>query len=160
RQERASEQAARVESESRAEQLATELAVIQAEALRLREDRARVLAAVDDESAEPAAVVRALRERLAGVEGQLEAYAAERAAHGRTVEETVSEHRRLGEEIARAHRSELAELATAHERALTERGAEITRLDSERRAMLKQAETLRAVLAAAQARDAAQRARG
>ncbi|TMA77720.1 MAG: hypothetical protein E6J72_15865 [Deltaproteobacteria bacterium] len=244
RQERASEQAARVQSESRAEQLATELAVIQAEALRLREDRARVLAAVDDESAEPAAVVRALRERLAGVEGQLEAYAAERAelgrraaaearaaeerlaivraerdaaeseyrrereaaeaerqrdreladaeharerevieaerrrergaveaehrrefetlraAHARTVEETVSEHRRLVEEIARAHRSELAELATAHERALTERGAEITRLDSERRAMLKQAETLRAVLAAAQARDAAQRARG
>ncbi len=114
RQERAGEQAARVESESRAEQLATELAVIQAEALRLREDRARVLAAVDDESAEPAAVIRALRERLAAVEGQLEAYGAERAELARrAAAETRAAEERLA--LLRAER-EAAEAEYRRER--------------------------------------------
>ncbi len=144
RQERASEQAARVESESRAEQLATELAVIQAEALRLREDRARVLAAVDDEGAEPAAVVRALRERLVAVEGQLEAYAAERAelgrraaAEARAAEERLAivraERDAAESEYRREREAAEAERQRDHELADAEHARERDAIEAERR---------------------------
>jgi len=144
RTEHAGEHAARAESESRAEQLATELALVQAEALRLREDRARVLAAVDDESAEPVAVIRALRERLVAVEGQLAAYDAEHAelarraaAEARAVEERLALARAERESTDAEYRRErdAAEAERRRERDLAdaEHAREREALEAERR---------------------------
>ncbi|MBI3770348.1 MAG: hypothetical protein HY271_17900 [Deltaproteobacteria bacterium] len=125
--ERAREQSAHSASAVRAEQLATELAVIQAETLRLREDRARVLAAVDDEGAEPATVIRALREQVVAVEGQLAAHASERvelarraAAEARAAEERLAIARAERKAADAAHRRELEAMQVVHARTLEE----------------------------------------
>jgi chromosome segregation ATPase len=127
RAERERQESSRVENDARAEQLATELAIIQAEALRLREDRARVLAAVDDEGAEPVTVIRALREQVVALEGQLAAHAAERvevgrraAAEARTTEERLAIARAEHEAADREHRRALEAAQTAHARILDE----------------------------------------
>jgi len=171
--------AERREAARRAEQLATELAVVQAETLRLRDDRARVLAAVDDDGAEPVTVIRALREQVVALEGQLTAHGAERseltrraAAEARAMEERVAiaraerdaaeaEHRRemqaaqtlharTFDGTVAAHRKELEDVATAHQREREARAADNERLDARRRAALVDAEALRLALAAAQ----------
>ena len=167
----------KAEIEARAEQLATELAIVQAEALRLREDRARVLAAVDDETAEPVTVLRALREQVAALEGQLAAHAAERAelarradAEARTVEERLAieraereaaeaEHRRTFaaaqavharalEEAAAARRRELEQSAAAHRRGLEELAAAHQRAVAEHQAAVTRLEAQRRAAAA------------
>jgi chromosome segregation ATPase len=170
--ERGREQSAHVASAARAEQLATELAVIQAEALRLREDRARVLAAVDDEGAEPATVIRALREQVVAVEGQLAAHAAERvelarrataearsgeerlaiaraereaadAEHRREREALQAVHARALEETLAAHRKALEDAAAAHQNEIANVTAAHKRALAERAAELKRLESAR-----------------
>lgn len=157
--ERARAEAQRREAEHRAEEIATELAVVQAEALRLREDRARVLAAVDDDGGEPVAVIRALREQVVALEGQMGAHAAERneltrqaAAEARAMEERLAmaraereaadaDHRRELEKAQNVHtkalehtvaalRREMEQAATAHRRELEARVAEVARLEA------------------------------
>src|SRR4029079_2057676 len=67
-------------AEGRVEALSAELSVVRAETARLAEERAHVLAAVDDPSAEPATVIRALRDQVAALEGQVGVIAAERSS--------------------------------------------------------------------------------
>ncbi len=52
-----------------------ELTRVRAEAARLREDRERVLAAIDDPDSEPAAVIRALRDEVCSLETQIGGFA-------------------------------------------------------------------------------------
>lgn len=176
---RARAETTRAEAEGRAEQLATALAVVQAEAFRLREDRARVLAAVDDDGAEPVTVIRALREQTVALEGQLSAYAAERAElgrraaaearaaeerlaivraernaadaeHRRELEAAAAEQIRAREEAREAQRQALVDAASAYQRELATRGAENARLDGDRRKAVEAATAARQALAAAQ----------
>ena len=176
-------EAERREAKQRAEQLATELAVVQAETLRLRDDRARVLAAVDDDSAEPVTVIRALREQVVALEGQLTAHADERseltrrgAAEARAMEERVAMaraerdaveaghqrerqaiqalHARTLDETVAAHRKELEDVAMSYQREREAAAADMERLDVRRRAALTDAESLRMAL------GDAERARG
>ncbi|MCC6765085.1 MAG: hypothetical protein IT293_10515 [Deltaproteobacteria bacterium] len=128
-------------AESRAEVLVAELAEVRAEAARLAEERAHVLAAVDDPGAEPATVIRALRDQAAALEGQLGIVTAERTAL-----------ERQSAAAAQAAEARLADLAvSADERIAELRAAAQTSLDDTRR----NAETTLAELRAAVAeRDA------
>ncbi|OQY65089.1 MAG: hypothetical protein B6D46_14715 [Polyangiaceae bacterium UTPRO1] len=117
-------QARATAAESRVEVLVAELAQVRDEASRLAEERAHVLAAVDDPSAEPATVIRALRDQVAALEGQLGVVAAERAAL-----------ERQGTAAAHAAEARLAELAASAESRIAEvRAAAQTSLDDTRRA--------------------------
>ncbi|MEO6026872.1 MAG: hypothetical protein ABIR79_08425 [Candidatus Binatia bacterium] len=111
-------------AEARVDVLAEELTTVRAEAARLSEERAHVLAAVDDPSAEPAAVIRALRDQVAGLEGQVTLVAAERSAI----------ERQLAAE-AQAAEMRLTEMAAATEARVTDlRSVAQTSLEDARRA--------------------------
>jgi hypothetical protein len=164
--EREQAEARRREAERRAEEVATELAVVTAEAHRLREDRARVLAAVDDD-AEPVAVIRALREQVVALEGQLTAHASERseltrlaAADARAMDERLAmvraereaaeaEHRRELESAEAVHtktlehtvtvlRREMEQAATAHRKEIEARVADVARLEADLKELSQQ----------------------
>jgi hypothetical protein len=124
----AADAAARAEAATgRADALAVELEAVRAEATRLREERARVLAAVDDPAAEPAAVIRGFRERVVGLEGEVRALGAERgqlAARLATEAEAgaarVAEARAAAEAVLEELRASLRDRdATLAERART-----------------------------------------
>jgi len=123
-------------AEARVEVLLEELTTVRAEAARLTEERAHVLAAVDDPSAEPATVIRALRDQVAGLEGQVALVAAERSAI----------ERQLAAE-AQAAETRVGEMAAATEARVTElRSVAQTSLEDARRAAETTLAELRAAL--------------
>jgi chromosome segregation ATPase len=124
-------------AEARVEVLVEELNAVRAEAARLAEERAHVLAAVDDPNAEPATVIRALRDQVAALEGQVGMITAERSAVERQL---VAD--------AQAADTRLAEMATAAEaRAAELRAAAQASLDDARRAAETTLAELRTALA-------------
>ncbi len=124
-------------AETRADGLADELAAVRTEVARLSEERAHVLAAVDDPSAEPATVIRALRDQVAGLESQVGMLATER---------TALERRNAAE--AQAAESRIAELqATVETRLAEARAAAQVSLDDARWAAETTLAEVRAALA-------------
>ncbi len=124
-------------AESRVEVLTEELTIVRAEAVRLSDERADVLAAVDDPSAEPATVIRALRDQVAALDSQLGMVAAERGAL-----------ERQSAAAAEAAETRLAELAASVDARLADaRAAAQTSLDDARRAAETTLAELRAALA-------------
>lgn len=124
-------------AEGRVEALVEELTAVRAEAARLAEERAHVLAAVDDPGAEPATVIRALRDSVAALEGQLGMVMAERSTLER---QSAAE--------AQAADARLADVAAhAEARIAEERTAAQTSLDDTRRAAETSLAELRAALA-------------
>ncbi|HEY2386249.1 MAG TPA: hypothetical protein VGK30_04755, partial [Candidatus Binatia bacterium] len=85
---------------------------LRAEEARLRDERARVLAAVDEPGAEPAAVVRALREKIVALEGEVGTQATDRAELARR---SATQAEQVAQELT-AQRQEVEELRAAHER--------------------------------------------
>ena len=147
----------------RSEQLDGELTDVRAEVARLLEDREQVLAAVDDPDVEPAAVIRALRETVAALQGQADAFGVERAeltrratAEAEEAAHWLATHRRELEEVRAAHQHELAEFHGAAERLEAERHAGLARAEAERDGALAAMHELRAAMAE---RDAALAAR-
>ncbi|MCC6848314.1 MAG: hypothetical protein IT294_07420 [Deltaproteobacteria bacterium] len=130
-------QARAVAAESRAEVLVAELAEVRAEATRLAEERARVLAAVDDPNAEPATVIRALRDQVAALEGQLGVATADRTAL-----------ERQNAAAAQAAELRLADLAASADARLAEmRAAAQASFDETRRAAETTLAEMRAAVA-------------
>jgi len=124
-------------AETRAGALESEIADVRSEVARLSEERARVLAAVDDPGAEPATVIRALRDQVATLEGQLAVEGAERLALDRRL---VAE--------AQGATARIAELQVAADARLAEaRAAAQASLDDTRAAASATLEELRAALA-------------
>lgn len=90
-------------AEGRVEVLTEELGAVRAEAARLSEERAHVLAAVDDPNAEPATVIRALRDQVAALEGEVGMMTAEHSALERqSAAEAQAAEARLAEALASA----------------------------------------------------------
>lgn len=114
--------------------LAAELATAQAEAARLREDRAQVLAAIGDAGADPAAAIRALREQIAHADRQSAACATEREELARV---TAQRERRAiecldAERRAQAvERESLQERLAGVERSRAEQAAQLAALEHE-----------------------------
>ena len=138
----------------RSEVLEGELANVHAEVARLLADREQVLAAVDDPDAEPAAVIRALRETVAALQNQADAFGVERAdltrraaAEAEEAAHRLATHRRELEEVRAAHQNELAELRTTAERLEAERHAGLARAETERDGALAAVRELRSTLA-------------
>lgn len=130
-------QARATAAESRVDVLVAELEEVRAEAARLAEERAHVLAAVDDPSAEPATVIRALRDQVAALEAQVGVVTAERSAL-----------ERQSAAAAQAADARLTELAASVDARLAEaRAAAQTSLDDTRRAAETTLAELRAALA-------------
>ena len=124
-------------AEGRVDVLVEELTAVRAEVARLSEERAHVLAAVDDPSAEPATVIRALRDQVLALEGQVGMVAAERSALER---QSAAE--------AQAAEARLAEvLATAESRIVDARAAAQHSLEETRRATETTLAELRTALA-------------
>lgn len=109
----------------RAEALEGELMGVRTELGRLRDEREQVLAAVEDPSAAPAAVIQSLRERVTDLERVRHHAESERAALERRFESAAREH---AEQVAGMDRERQArELAQA--RALEEARGSIMRLE-------------------------------
>ncbi len=136
-------------AEGRVDVLTEELGAVRAEAARLSEERAHVLAAVDDPNAEPATVIRALRDQVAALEGEVGMMTAERSALERqSVAETQAAEARLAEALASAD-ARLDELQTSARVSLDEaRRASETTL-TELRAALAERDALLAAREAA-----------
>jgi hypothetical protein len=147
----------------RSELLDGELTNVRAEVTRLLEDREQVLAAVDDPEAEPAAVIRALRETVAALQGQADAFGVERAeltrraaAEAEEAAHRLATHRRELEEVRAAHQHELADLHATTERLEAERYAGLARAEADRDGALAAVRELQSAVAE---RDAALAAR-
>jgi hypothetical protein len=169
-----------------AEVLDGELSTARAETARLREDRERVLAVLDDAGAEPAAVIGALREQVAAREAQIAALTEEQvevtrrgAARVEDAERRLAMHRSALDELQADHERELAatraaaerqigeaqalharaieELRAASERDLASGRAVIERLEQERRAAIEHLENERRAIEAERAAQEARR---
>jgi chromosome segregation ATPase len=132
-----------------ADALATELERVRAEATRLREERERVLAAVDDPQSEPATLIRALRAELATLEGRLVTTAAERADLERRAASEAdalargsSLHERETGELRVAHARELDDVRAAHQRELESARANAERAETARLAVIAEQSAL------------------
>ncbi len=126
---------ARAEAEALAGRTTTlddDLSRARAEVARLHEERARVAAAVDDPEAEPVAVIRALREQVEGLSGELGSVGAERAL---LEQRYTAEQASLHERLAALERERLtAERARVDaERAREEHGERAVALEAELR---------------------------
>jgi hypothetical protein len=120
-------------AESRARELDGGLRTLHAEVERLHDERAKVVAAVDDPNAEPVAVIKALREQVVGLEGELHAARAERATLEEQVQATRQHHEdRLAQSAAEAAAAvaELKEALAARETTLGERERAMQALDA------------------------------
>jgi len=138
-----------VAAEGRVEVLTEELTAVRAEAARLSEERAHVLAAVDDPSAEPATVIRALRDQVAVLEGEVGMMTAECSALERqSAAEAQAAEARLADALASAD-ARVDELQTSARVSLDEaRRASETTL-AELRAALAERDALLAAREAA-----------
>ncbi len=132
-------------AEARVEVLTEELITVRDEATRLSAERADVLAAVDDPSAEPATVIRALRDQVAVLEGQVGMITAERSALERqSAAETQAAEARLADALAHAE-TRIAETRAAGQTSIEDarRAAETTL--AELRSVLAERDTQLAV---------------
>lgn len=118
-------------SAARLLELERELASARDELGRLHEERARVLAAVDDSGTEPAAVIRALREQAAALGAQVQALATDRTV---AVERAGSERAALEAKLAAVE----GERAAAE----AERGQQSSRVAALERDLIRSEEML------------------
>lgn len=119
-------------AESRAIELDGGLRKLRDEVERLHDERAKVVAAVDDPDAEPATVLNALREQVVGLEGELEAATAERdALAARAQDEVENGAERLAAVQAQTGAAilELKTALAAREATLSERERAMETLD-------------------------------
>jgi hypothetical protein len=114
------------DASGRAEALDGEVASLRSEVVRLHEERERVLAAVEDEGSEPAAVIHALRDQTAELERRVEALGTERAGFERRAASATAE----AEQLRAAHRHEVEAASNAHRRELEELRATVGRLEA------------------------------
>jgi hypothetical protein len=138
----------------RQQALEDELAIVRAEAVRLRDDRERVLAAVEDPGAEPAAVIVTLRQAVASRAAEVASLTSERGELLRRVaiESEAAEQSRVTHERERAGAEERI---TAQRRELDDARQEIARGCDELEERGRESARLREELAEARAARAA-----